>query len=134
MKGELKFANVVFKYRDGNKKILDDLNLDVKAGKTIAIVGESGSGKSTIINLVTGFDYCDEVVISIDGIDIKKIDLQSYRKQIAVVLQNSILFSETIRDNITYGSSDVSKELLDQIIDLSCLRVLLIPCRTALIR
>ncbi len=117
LKGEYVFTDVDFKYRDGNEKILEGLNLKVNAGETIAFVGESGSGKSTIINLVTGFDFCDEGSVSIDGNDIKDINLINYRSQIAVVLQNSILFSGTVRDNITYGLEGVTEERLNEVIE-----------------
>lgn len=122
LRGDYSFRNVTFQYRDGNEPILNRLNLEVKAGETIALVGESGSGKSTIINLITGFNFCNEGEVLVDGVDIKTLDLRSYRRQIAVVLQNSILFSGTIRDNITYGSPDVSEEHLQKVIDLACLR------------
>jgi ATP-binding cassette subfamily B protein len=75
----------------------------VREGETIAIVGESGSGKSTILNLVIGFNLAQEGQVLVDGLDIKEIDLHSYRKHIAIVPQNSVLFTGTIRENITYG-------------------------------
>ena len=122
LKGHYEFRNVTFRYRDGNEPILRGLNLDIKAGETVALVGESGSGKSTIINLITGFDFCNQGELLVDGTDIKDLNLRAYRKHIAVVLQNSILFSGSIRDNITYGSQNVSEEYLQKIIDLACLR------------
>ncbi len=121
LKGEYEFKNVTFKYRDGDRYILNGINMTISAGETIALVGESGSGKSTIINLVTGFDFATGGTLTVDGNDIKDISMGSYRKQIAVVLQNSILFSGTIRDNITYGSPNVSDEELARVIKLSCL-------------
>ena len=121
-KGDFEFENISFHYEDDDRKILNGLNVSVKAGETIAFVGESGSGKSTIMNLITGFYFASEGSLKIDGKDIKEIDLKSYRNNLAVVPQNSILFSGTIRDNITYGSPSVSKEYLDKIIDLACLR------------
>ena len=121
LKGKYEFKNVTFKYRDGNRYILNGINMTINAGETIALVGESGSGKSTIINLVTGFDFATGGTLTVDGNDIKDISMGSYRKQIAVVLQNSILFSGTIRDNITYGSPNVSDEELARVIKLSCL-------------
>ena len=122
LKGDFEFKNVSFNYEDDDRKILNGLNVSVKAGETIAFVGESGSGKSTIMNLITGFYFASEGSLKIDGKDIKEIDLKSYRNYLSVVPQNSILFSGTIRDNITYGSQNVSKEYLDKIIDLACLR------------
>jgi ATP-binding cassette subfamily B protein len=121
LRGEFDFQNVTFEYRDGNRAVLSGLDLHVKAGETVALVGESGSGKSTIVNFVTGFYLADSGKVTIDGIDIKDIDLKSYRKNIAVVPQNSILFSGTVRDNITYGSPNISQKQLDEVIELACL-------------
>lgn len=123
LRGEYRFEGVTFAYRDEpDRPVLKGLDLHVKAGETIALVGESGSGKSTIINLVTGFDMCDGGRLTVDGEEIKNIRLKDYRRHIAVVLQNSILFSGSIRDNITYGASDISEEYLNRIVDLACLR------------
>ena len=123
LRGEYCFEGVTFAYRDEpDRPVLKGLDLHVKAGETIALVGESGSGKSTIINLVTGFDMCDGGRLTVDGEEIKNIRLKDYRQHIAVVLQNSILFSGSIRDNITYGASDISEEYLNKIVDLACLR------------
>lgn len=120
--GDFEFDNVEFSYEEEGKKILNGLSIKVNAGETIALVGESGAGKSTAINLVTGFYFADSGALMIDGQDIKDIDLRSYRKHLAVVPQNSILFSGTVRENITYGSPKISEEFLDEIIELSCLR------------
>ncbi len=121
LKGNFEFKDVVFEYRDGNKHVLDGLNLKVKAGEKIALVGESGSGKSTLVNLVTAFYLADSGEVTIDGKDIKDINLKDYRKRIAVVPQNSILFSGTVRENITYGSPNISEEQLNKAIELACL-------------
>ena len=121
VRGEFIFSDVRFGYRDGTRDIINGLNLTINPGETIALVGESGAGKSTIINFVTGFYLCDSGKITIDGIDIKDLNLKSYRKNIAVVPQSSILFSGTMRENITYGLKDVSEEKLNEIIELACL-------------
>lgn len=113
--GKYEFKNVVFNY-DMETHVLNGLNLTVNAGETIALVGESGSGKSTIVNLVTGFNLCESGELLVDGKNIKDFDLRSYRKYLSVVPQNSILFSGTVRENITYGNDDYSEqELLDAI-------------------
>ena len=122
IRGKFEFKDVGFKYDDDEHTILNGLSLSVEPGETIALVGESGSGKSTTINLVTGFYFPTLGELTIDGMNIKDIDLYSYRKHLAVVPQNSILFSGTIRENITYGSPDISEEFLQKIIDLACLR------------
>jgi ATP-binding cassette subfamily B protein len=80
-------------------------------------VGESGVGKTTVINTVIGYHFPDSGTITIDGHNIRDIDLRSYRKHIAVVPQNTILFSGTIRDNITYGLPSVSEEKLAEILE-----------------
>ena len=122
LRGEYEFCDIGFKYDDDDHTILNGLSLKVKPGETIAFVGESGSGKSTAINLVTGFYFPTLGQLKIDGVSIKDIDLHSYRKHLAVVPQNSVLFSGTVRENITYGSPKISEEFLQKIIDLSCLR------------
>lgn len=121
LKGEFLFNDATFIYRDGSKKVLNGLNLHIAAGETVAFVGESGSGKSTIINLITGFYLCDEGKIMVDGIDMKDLNLKSYRENIALVPQSSILFSGSMWDNITYGIEDVSEEKLREVLSLACL-------------
>ena len=105
--------------------VLHELNLHVDKGQTIALVGESGAGKSTILNLVIGFNFATDGVVTIDGHDIRDIDLRSYRKHLAVVPQTSILFSGTIRDNITYGIDDVDEDTLNKVVDAANLRDLI---------
>ncbi len=114
--GIFDFKDVCFHYKNNEHKVLNHLNLHVDAGETIALVGESGAGKSTILNLVIGFNQAESGEVLIDGKDISKIDLRTYRKHLAVVPQTSILFSGTIRDNITYGCENVSDEELDKVI------------------
>lgn len=112
IKGEFDFENVSFHYADDPAPVIRNMDLHVKAGETIAFVGSSGAGKSTILNLVIGFYLANEGKVRVDGHDVRDIDLRSYRSHIAVVPQTSVLFSGTIRDNITYGLPDVSEELL----------------------
>ena len=123
--GEFDFANVKFTYNNTDKPVLHELNLHVDKGQTIALVGESGAGKSTILNLVIGFNFATDGVVTIDGHDIRDIDLRSYRKHLAVVPQTSILFSGTIRDNITYGIDDVDEDTLNKVVDAANLRDLI---------
>ncbi len=111
--GEYEFSDVDFFYTP-DQPVLQDLDLKVKAGETIAIVGESGSGKSTILNLVLGFNKPKMGKIYVDGKDMDTIDLQSYRKHIAIVPQTSVLFTGTIKDNITYGFNRISKKRIDE--------------------
>ena len=112
LRGEYDFKDVCFGYSP-EKLVLNHLNLHVTAGETIALVGESGAGKSTVLNMVIGFNKANSGTILIDGNDINTLDLHSYRRHIAVVPQTSILFSGTIRDNITYGLPTVTGKQLD---------------------
>lgn len=120
--GTVSFQNVYFRYKTSDRPILNNFSLDVKAGETIAFVGESGAGKSTILNLIIAFNKADSGKVLIDGNDINKIDLRIYRKFIAVVPQNTILFSGSIRENITYGLTDISEERLMEVIRLANLK------------
>ena len=112
LEGEFEFRDVCFSYTP-EKQILNHFNLKVEKGQTIALVGESGAGKSTVLNMVIGFIKATSGDILIDGNNISDIDLRSYRRHIAVVPQTSVLFSGTIRDNITYGLPSVNKKQLD---------------------
>lgn len=114
--GEFDFKDVTFRYNNIDRPVLHNLNLHVDKGETIALVGESGAGKSTILNLVIGFNQVNSGEVLIDGHNMKDIDLRSYRKHLAVVPQTSILFSGTIRDNITYGVDNVDEVTLDEIV------------------
>ena len=125
VEGEFDFKNVRFAYNNTDKPVLHELNLHVDKGETIALVGESGAGKSTILNLVIGFNFATDGVVTIDGHDMRDIDLRSYRKHLAVVPQTSILFSGTIRDNITYGIDDFDEESLNKVVDAANLRDLI---------
>ncbi len=114
--GGYSFRDVDFSYEDGHP-VLEGFDLEVKPGETVALVGESGVGKTTVVNMVIGYHFPDAGVLTIDGNNIREIDLRTYRKHIAVVPQNTILFSGTIRDNITYGLPDVSEEKLAEILE-----------------
>ncbi|NIJ45766.1 subfamily B ATP-binding cassette protein MsbA [Wenyingzhuangia heitensis] len=105
---EIRFENVSFKY--DNEYVLRDFNLTVPKGKTIALVGESGSGKSTLANLVTRFYDVNEGRITFDGLDIKEVTTKSLRSQMGIVAQDSILFNDTISNNISLGVDEASQE------------------------
>lgn len=114
--GTVQFENVSYSYPDEiEKRVIDNFTLDVEPGECVAFVGASGCGKSTIMNMIIGFLKPVEGVVKIDGKDIEILNLEDYRKFIAVVPQNSILFTGTIRENILYGMKNVSDEQLDEI-------------------
>lgn len=115
--GSYSFENVGYSYPDSERDILSNLSFEVNPGETIAFVGESGAGKSTIMNLLVGFGFPTSGKLKIDGKDITDINLSSYRKQLAVVPQNTILFSGTIRDNILYGTTGITEEKLMKVIE-----------------
>lgn len=112
VKGRVEFDNVTFCYKDSSEPVFCNLSFRAEPGQTIAFVGASGAGKTTILNLIIGFLKADKGRVLIDGTDINELDLQSYRKSLAVVPQNSILFSGSLRENITYGMDEVSSDQL----------------------
>ena len=120
--GNITFDDVTFHYPDSEEPVLSHFNLSIKEGETIAFVGGSGAGKTTVLNLVIGFIKTTGGRILIDGQDMNELNLKSFRQHIAVVPQTSILFTGTIRDNITYGKDDISEEELQKVIDAANLR------------
>lgn len=107
--GNVKFNSVDFSYNK-SKKFIEGLNIDAKAGKTIAIVGPTGCGKTTLINLLMRFYDIDSGEISVDGIKINEVTRNSLRRNFGMVLQDTWLFSGTVLDNIAYGKPDASRE------------------------
>ncbi len=108
--GDVKFENVTFRYFGGGQPVLKDVTFEAKAGQRIALLGATGSGKSTIINLLPRFYDPSQGRITIDGHDLRDIRLESLRRQIGIVLQETILFSGSIRDNIAFGRPDASDQ------------------------
>jgi ATP-binding cassette subfamily B multidrug efflux pump len=107
IKGEVSFDKVWFAYRDENY-VLKNISFKVKEGETVAFVGATGAGKSSIVNLLTRFYEINKGDIKIDGIDLKNYDLSHLRREIGMVLQDVFLFSDTIRNNITLGNTEIS--------------------------
>jgi ATP-binding cassette, subfamily B, multidrug efflux pump len=109
--GRIVFKNVSFSYNgDGNEAVLDDINLIAEPGQSVAILGATGAGKSTLINLVPRFYDVSSGQVLVDGVDIRQIKQDSLLSQIGIVPQESILFSGTVRDNISYGRPEASDE------------------------
>lgn len=109
VEGNISFDHVRFSY-DSDNIIIEDFSLDVRAGQKIAIVGPTGAGKTTLVKLLMRFYKLNSGKISIDGVDIDTLDLENYRKNFAMVLQDTWLFSGTIMENLKYGKLDASDE------------------------
>jgi ATP-binding cassette subfamily B protein len=119
LSGKIDFENVSYHYPNEEKYVVKNFNLHVKKGERIALVGTSGSGKSTVINLIIGLLSPSNGRILVDGKPLDELPLQDYRRFLSVVPQNSILFSGTIRENITYGLESYSEEALQQAVELA---------------
>lgn len=120
VKKSINFNHVYFEYREG-VPVLKDINLEVKAGTTVALVGNSGGGKTTIVNLIPRFYDVKSGNITIDKTDIRDISLESLRDNIAVVFQDNFLFAGTIRDNILLGKEDATEEEIATAVKMACL-------------
>lgn len=116
--GDVRFKNVYFSY-ESEKNVLRNLSFHIKPGTITALVGSSGSGKSTIASLLAAFITPKSGKIEIDGIDLSKITIDSYRKQIGVVLQDDFLFEGTIKENILFSNSEYSEEDLQKAVKIS---------------
>ncbi len=117
IRGEVKFDNVSFAYVE-EEYVLKNINLDIKAGETVALVGATGAGKSSVINLLSRFYEINHGSIKVDGVDIRDYDLGFLRRNIGVVLQDVFLFSDSIFKNITLGNPDVTEEMVWHAADL----------------
>ncbi len=109
-KGNIKFDNVSFRYPGSDKLALDNINLEICAGQTVALVGASGGGKSSMASLIPRFYSPDSGVISIDGIDVSKLGLKNLREQVALVSQDIVLLNDTVRANIAFGQSRIADD------------------------
>lgn len=109
IKGDVKFDKVCFSY-DESAEILHDLSFDIKAGESVALVGPTGAGKTTIVNLISRFYDTTGGRVLIDGHDISEVTLKSLRSQMGIMLQDSVIFSGTVEDNIRYGKLDATSD------------------------
>lgn len=107
-KGNISFQHINFSY-DGSKQVLFDFSLDIKNGEKIALVGATGSGKTTVVNLLMRFYDCDSGNIFIDGVDIRDIKTEELRRNTAIVLQDTILFHDTVLNNLKYSNLKASE-------------------------
>lgn len=113
IEGAVEFSGVSFTYDKGTPaetKVLENVSFRVAPGETIALVGPTGAGKTTIVNLISRFYDIEDGVISIDGYDLKKVSIESLRKQMGVMTQDNFIFHGTVRDNILYGKLDATEE------------------------
>jgi len=110
VKGDIRFEDVSFKYKDSAHRVLRHINLDVKAGSYVALVGSSGGGKTTLCSLIPRFYEVTKGSISIDGKDIRDVTLKSLRDNIGIVQQDVYLFAGTVYENILYGKPDATRE------------------------
>lgn len=109
MRGEIEFRNVSFGYRPDHL-VLKNINLHIRPGEVVALVGPSGAGKSTLVNLIARFYDVTDGQVLIDGVDVRDIKLDSIRRNVGMVMQESLLFSVTIKENIAYGRHDATEE------------------------
>ncbi len=108
--GRVEFKNLSFRYFESGEPVLSNLNFVAEPGQTVALLGSTGSGKSTVINLIPRFYDATEGQVLIDGRDVRDVTIESLRTQIGIVLQETTLFSGTIRDNIAFGRPDATEE------------------------
>ncbi len=110
LRGEVEFRGVTLKYQDEKKDSLTDIQLRVAPNQLIALIGTTGSGKTSLVNLIPRFYDVSEGAVLVDGADVRAVDLVSLRRQIGLVLQTSLLFSDSIRENIAYGRPDATED------------------------
>ena len=119
VRGDVTFEHVTFSYEEG-KEVLKDLSFSVKAGESVALVGPTGAGKSTIVNLLSRFYDLQSGRILIDGKDISSVTLHSLRSSMGIMMQDSFIFSGTVRSNILYGRPDADEKAVEAAADTVC--------------
>lgn len=119
--GSIRFENVSFKYNpNADSFVLKNINLDIRSGETIGILGGTGSAKSSLVNLISRLYDVSEGVLKVGGIDVRKYDMETLRNQVAVVLQNNVLFSGTILENLRWGDRNATEEECKKACELAC--------------
>ncbi len=108
--GRVEFRNVSLRYQDGKSSALEDINLAVEPNQVVALIGQTGSGKTSLVNLIPRFYDVTDGAVLVDGQDVRSVELSSLRRQIGIVLQTSLLFSDSIRENISYGRPSATDE------------------------
>jgi len=108
--GRVQFEKVCFRYSGENVAALEDIDLMIEPNQVVALIGQTGSGKTSLVNLISRFYDVTEGAVKVDGQDVRGVDLVSLRRQIGIVLQTSLLFSTTVRENIAYGRPEASLE------------------------
>jgi ATP-binding cassette subfamily B protein len=116
LRGEILFDQVSYAYPRGREKALHEVSLRIAPGETIAFVGESGAGKSTLISLAIGLRQPSAGRVLLDGVDLRELDLRTYRRQIGVVPQATILFTGSVRENVTFGLEEITDDALWEIL------------------
>ena len=114
VQGNVRFDNVTFSYSKDGKKVLDKLNLTINKGEIVALVGPSGGGKTTIAGLIPRFYDVTEGAVTVDGIDVRDVTMNSLRKNIGMVQQDVYLFWGTVAENIAYGKPDATREEIEE--------------------
>ena len=119
--GSILFDNVSFSYKkDAKEPVLKNINLEIKSGETIGIIGGTGSAKSSLVNLISRLYDVTEGRLLVGGVDVKNYDMEALRNQVAVVLQNNVLFSGTILENLRWGDKEATEEACRHACELAC--------------
>ena len=119
--GSIRFENVTFRYNAGSEKpVLDNINVDIRAGETIGILGGTGSSKTSLVNLISRLYDANEGTVYVCGKDVRSYDLETLRNQVAVVLQKNVLFSGTVLENLRWGDENATEEECRRACQLAC--------------
>jgi len=119
LRGKIEFRRVSFRYGQGDKA-LSEINLVIQAGEKLGIIGTTGAGKSSLVNLIPRFYDPEEGCVLLDDVDVRDLSFDTLRTRVAMVLQETVLFSGTIRDNIAFGSPSASQPDIEQAAEIAC--------------